>query len=1021
MSGFNALFLVLFGTAVLLAAAGTILTVYRKHIRKLKGIERGLKMVPLLIHLPPPSDDTQSENRDVREVMREKLAQAETLYGLLAGTYKQGAKGRFFGQRHVAFEIIATEGLVHFYVAVPVVLVATVEQAVVTAYPGARVERAEDHNIFNQEGKLPGTLGGTMELKNSSSYPIATYGQLEKDPLSALMNTLSGLKPHEGAGVQFLIRPAGNSWVQIALRLVKRRRKKKGSYKPVDLLKAPMKVPDLNEKKDLTTLEQQVLDAIEEKTKHPAFEAMIRVVVSSLSYARSEQLLQGVATTFALYEAPGLNGFKLSPTANTQQFVTDFIFRFFPAEQHRNILNTQELATLLHLPDSQFTATSGVQRQFSKQVDGPATLPADGLLMGYNMFRGVQKEIRLSLIDRRRHTYVVGQTGTGKSTMLENLAVQDMLAGQGFAFIDPHGDTAERLISMVPKQRAEDVIYFNPADVQNPLGLNIFEFSSPEEKDFLIQEAINMLYKLYDPGHTGIIGPRYEHWFRNAALTLMSDPSGATFIEIPKVFTDNNYLKQKFKYVTDPTVIDFWTKEMAQTSDYHKSEMLGWFVSKFGAFMSNEIMRNIIGQPKSAFNLRDVMDKKKILIVNLSKGQIGELNSQLLGIMFVIKFQAAAMSRAAMAEAERSDFCLYVDEFQNFSTDSFASILSEARKYRLNLIVANQYIGQLTEQIRDAVFGNVGTVASYRCSPDDAEYLERQFAPVFEARDLVNLPNFNTVIRLLVNDQPSQPFSMTALPPLGVSSQQMGTAVKQLSAAKYGRKKAAVDAEIINRMQGVTAVPPTQAAPIQPVPTPEPLASAVPPPAPVAAAGPVPPPTVAPPSLTPTLMPASPTQPPTPVVSSKLMPPVASAPTSMPVATPPVPVANPVTTNLASPPAPTAPPSPLPTAQPELPAGAVVEPSKTPDTLNRAPTIQPTERLFGDQALPAPAHADVALEDIPAFAPGMEVRPQPQARAVVAPAEIPEAQHEIDQIVQTLAPDEVYVDTSGKVYQPKST
>ena len=326
-----------------------------------------------------------------------------------------------------------------------------------------------------------------------------------------------------------------------------------------------------------------------------------------------------------------------------------------------------------------------------------------------------------------------------------------MLEGRGFAFVDPHGDAAERLLSMIPRERAEDVIYFCPSDMDYPLGLNMFEFNSPEQKDFLIQEAINMLYKLYDPQHQGIIGPRYEHLFRNAALAIMADPQGGTFIDIPKLFRDNEYVEQKLKYVTDLNVLEFWRKEMPQfqrSSEF--GDVVSWFVSKFGAFLSNEMMRNIIGQAKSAFNLREVMDNNKILLVNLSRGRTGELNSKLLGMIFVMKFQAAAMSRADIPEEYRKDFCLYVDEFQNFSTYSFADILSEARKYHLNLIVANQFSTQLSEEVRDAVFGNVGSVVSFRVGTTDAEFLAKQFAPIFDIDDLQFLPNYNTVVRMLI-------------------------------------------------------------------------------------------------------------------------------------------------------------------------------------------------------------------------------------------------------------------------------
>jgi len=440
-------------------------------------------------------------------------------------------------------------------------------------------------------------------------------------------------------------------------------------------------------------------------------------------------------------------------------------------------------------------------RQASKQVDGPHQLLDEGFLLGYNVFRGVKKEIRLATGDRRRHTYIIGQTGTGKSGLLENLALQDMLDGKGFAFVDPHGDSAEKLLGMVPKERVEDVIYFSPGDMDNPVGLNLFEFDTPDQRDFLVQEAIAMLYRLYDPGHTGIIGPRYEHWFRNAALTIMSDPNGTSFIDIPQVFNDNDFAKEKLKYVTDQTVLDFWNKEMAQTSDYHKSEVLGWFVSKFGAFLSNEMMRNIIGQTKSGFNLRDIMDNKKILLVNLSKGKTGELNSQLLGMIFVMKFQAAAMGRADIPEEQRVDFTLYVDEFQNFATDSFESILSEARKYRLNLILANQFMTQLTDKIREAIIGNVGTIISGRIGTTDAELMVKRFAPTFDIEDLTRLPNYETIASVMINNVPSAPFSMALIPPLGQPNPQLAAALKRLSAAKYGRPRNEAEREIFQRLR----------------------------------------------------------------------------------------------------------------------------------------------------------------------------------------------------------------------------
>lgn len=806
--------LFLFVAAVLIGAPLVYLH-SRKLLREQKNYERGLKMVPLLIHLPPASDDKEGGGRDERELIDENISKAQIMYGIIASTLQKGFKSKFYGQRHFAFEIIGHKGFVKFYAAVPVAMVDVVKQAVISSYPAARLEEVSEHNIFSPVGKISATIGGELSLKENFAYPIATYQDIKRDPIQSLLNALADLDSEDGVGIQILMRPADPNWRKKASEKASKKRKGNDSKKPKDeafwwvkqifvsLWKPPEGKGDKSggpDKPELSNMEQAVLDAIDDKTRHPGYETLIRVVASSNISQRAQTILNHVVASFSLFDSPGKNGFKYTPAKDIDSFVTSYILRFFPPENNQNVLNAVELAGLFHFPDQKNIPTSQLERQASKQVDAPRNIPAEGLLLGYNVFRGSKKPIRLDLIDRQRHMYVVGQTGTGKSTFLENLALQDMLSGNGFAFIDPHGDVAEKLLSMVPKERTEDVIYFCPADMDYPMGLNMFEFHNNEQKDFLIQEAINMLYKLYDPQRQGIIGPRYEHWFRNAALTVMSNPAGGTFIDIPKVFTDKSYERELKQYVTDQTVLDFWNKEMAQTSDYHKSEVLGWFVSKFGAFLSNEMMRNIIGQTQSSFDLRDVMDNKKILIVNLSKGRTGELNSKLLGMIFVMKFQAAAMSRANVDEKDRVDFCLYVDEFQNFSTDSFATIMSEARKYHLNLIVANQFTTQLTEEIRDAVFGNMGTIVAFRVGQNDVESLSRYFQPLFDGDDLLRVPNFNTIVRTLVGGVPTQPFSMATLPPLGKPNPKLGSALKQLSAAKYGRPKAKVEAEIFGRL-----------------------------------------------------------------------------------------------------------------------------------------------------------------------------------------------------------------------------
>jgi len=800
-------------SVVLLVAAGLggfAWMQYRKVLREAKNYERGLKMVPLYIHIPPMSSDLEANGRDERDLNEEVLSQAQVMYNIIASTATKGFKSRIYGQRHISFEIVAHEGLVHYYAVVPVSLIDVIQQAVAAAYPSARLEEVSERNIFNPAGRMSGTIGGELTLKKDFAYPIATYQETKRDATRALLNALSGATREDGIGIQILIRPAESSWAKVAQGVAEKIRKNKGKKTGpttvmTGIMEALWKPPESqdvkgDEQKPLNSVEQATVDAIDDKTRYPGYETLIRVVASSNTAARSQAMMNNVVSAFSLFDSTQNNGFKFAVSKNIEEFVTAYIFRFFPQEVSQNVLNTVELATIFHLPNQNSIPNSQVQRQTAKQVDGPTQIMEEGFLLGYNEFRGIKKQIRLGEKDRRRHTYIIGQTGTGKSKLMENLAYQDMMDGKGFAFIDPHGDSAEELLGMVPKERVEDVIYFAPGDMEMPIGLNLFEFENQDQRDFIIQETIAMLYKLYDPGHTGIIGPRFESWFRNAALTVMADPNGSSFLDVQQVFIDQAFADEKIKHVTQQTTLDFWNKEMAQTTESAKGEMLGWFASKFGAFLANDMMRNIIGQTKSGFDLREIMDNKKILLVNLSKGRVGELNSQLLGMIFVMKFNAAAMGRADMPESERQDFSLYVDEFQNFATDSFATILSEARKYRLSLILANQFMTQLTDQIREAILGNIGTVISGRIGITDAEILVKKFTPTFDVEDLTRMPNFQTIASVMIQDVPSAAFSMSLLPPLGQPNPQLRDALKKLSATKFGKPRAQVEQDFFKRM-----------------------------------------------------------------------------------------------------------------------------------------------------------------------------------------------------------------------------
>lgn len=809
-------------TAVVVSVVAIVFVQSRKSFREQKSYERGLKMIPLMIHLPPSSEDIDAGSRDSRDIVDETISQAQTMYNVISSTATKGFKSNFYGQRHLSFELVAHGGLIHYYVVVPTVLLETIKQAVASAYPTARLEEVEEINLFSDVGKISGTIGGEFTLKKPYDFPIATYQESKRDAMRAILNAMSTSSREDGVGIQVLLRPAPEGWAkQIEKRIDNIKSGKKGAssgksgfgngsalsyfsqmlevlWKPPEASKTGESTP---ENKPISGSDQAKVEAMEEKARYAGYEVLVRVVASSSTAARSQVLLGNIVSAFAMFDSPTKNGFKFSPTRNIEQFVTSYIFRFFPPEINNNILNTVELATLFHLPDQSNITSSQVERQKSKQVDGPTEVLDQGFLMGYNVFRGVKKPIRLNDKDRRRHVYIIGQTGVGKSGLQNNLALQDMLDGKGFALVDPHGDLAEELLAMVPKERVEDVIYFSPSDMDNPIGLNIFEAETQDEKDFVVSEVINMLYSLYDPGHTGIVGPRMENIVRNAALLLMNDPSGATFMDIPKCLVDPEFAKSKLPYVTDQNVLDFWTKEWPNAQRSNDSgEVTSWVVSKWAPFMTAAI-RNILGQTKSGFNIREIMDNKKILLVNLSKGRLGEKNAQLLGMIFVMKFQQAAMSRANIPEDERVDFTLYVDEFQNFATDSFESILSEARKYRLSLIVANQFMTQLTEKIREAIIGNVGTVICGRIGSTDAELMVKRFTPTFTTEDLMKLPNYTSVASVLIHGVPSAPFSMDWIPPMGRPNQQLADALKRLSAAKYGRDRATVEAEITRRLQ----------------------------------------------------------------------------------------------------------------------------------------------------------------------------------------------------------------------------
>ena len=818
------------GSVILgLATIFAVLILVRRRQRVNENLKRGLSMVLLRIGLPPSSEDIEGKSRDGRDVVEESLSRATALYSILASiAEKKGFKAAYYGQEHIGFEIIARGKSIQFYVVAPAKLVPIVRQAIISAYKSAQIEEVEEHNLFDPDVTPATIVGSQLALKEHYAYPIATYVESRQDIMKSLLGALSDLGDEkDGAGLQILLRPADEQWAKAAQEVAKSKGRGKDGQNSFfkELLLSPFKVPEGGSKtpkepKEISSLDKKLIESIEKKVTAVGFETLIRVIVATPDLRTSRTAHNKLLSAFALLDAPKSNGFKPKTAKKIDNFITDFNLRIFPQSERKNILNAIELATIFHLPDEANIPTSKLARQLSKQVDGPRNCLQEGLVLGHNVFRDTRREIILGDEDRMRHMYVVGQTGTGKSVLLENLVFQDVEANKGFAFVDPHGDTAERVLARIPPERMDQVVYFHPGNMQHPMGMNIFESADKDQQDYLIQEAIAMLYKLYDPNHQGIMGPRYEHIFRNAAKLVMADPAGGTFIDIPKLFVDRQFVEQKLKHVTDQTLIDFWRKEIvdaAKSSEF--GDLRNWFVAKFSAFLSNNMMRNIIGQSKSSFDLREIMDEGKMMIINLSLGQTGELNMKLLGMLFVIKFQMAAMSRADIPEEQRRDFTLYIDEFQNFATDSFANILSAARKYRLALVVANQHISQLAEEIRDSVLGNVGSAVSFRINAQDAETLVKQFYdPVFEIDDLTRLPLGHTAVRILVEGSPTPGFNMETLLPLKHDAAKRKAIEKQLQ-GKYGRPRAEVEKEITERLSVKSPMmPPGGPPPFRPLP-----------------------------------------------------------------------------------------------------------------------------------------------------------------------------------------------------------
>lgn len=824
--------IIVFTLLLLLLAGAGVLIVF---LRRQGFISRSFNLALLLVRFAPP---VTAQELNLQQI-REKIALMEQLYSHLLIIRDPWWRSLLYGRPSFALELtIPSVGEeISFYVAMPRRFIRAMEKIIQGVFPEAHIEESRDYNIFNPEGV---SAGSTITFKTNKYNPLRTYQKIEGDPMKEITNVFSKLaKVGEGAALQIVARPALAKWRQ----LLRNEAKNIHEGKPVSArnsMKVFQVLTEITGTKTVQTgtdgadnsqkpstpplrllpMEEEKMRALETKAGKPLFEANIRLIASATTLSRAETILGGLEASFAQFNdmnsnicvvkragtsrissSSGLSATRVRPftISNTLKgLIFNFSFRTFEWWS-AVIVSSEELTSFFHFPNIQIE-TPHLKHIKAREAPPPANLPSEGILLGYNMFRSEKADINMLEEDRRRHLYTIGQTGTGKSTFLKSMIIQDIQQGKGVCVIDPHGDMVEDLLGFVPRHRAQEVIYFNPGDVGRPMGLNMLEYDPayPEQKTFIVNELLSIFDKLYNMSVAG--GPMFEQYFRNSALLVMDDPaSGNTLLEIERVLTDKTFRDHKLSKSRNIVVKNFWT-QIAEKAGGEASlkDMVPYIASKFDNFIANEIMRPIIAQEKSAFNFREVMDNSRLLFVNLSKGRLGDINSSLIGLIMVGKMLMASLSRTDIAEEKRKDFYLYIDEFQNVTTDSIATILSEARKYRLDLIITHQFIGQLKEEIKKAVFGNVGSMVSFRIGSDDAEFMAKQFKPVFNEQDLLNIDNYNCYAKLLINGATSLPFSMKTYPTTK-GDRETADIIKEISRAKYGRPRDEVEQEIVDR------------------------------------------------------------------------------------------------------------------------------------------------------------------------------------------------------------------------------
>lgn len=816
---------------LLLALGGGWLALFLMRYAADKRRERSLVFLQILMPKKESKEDkeTDSEQFSTGKDFKEVVGVMDHLFQNLSSLRIGGIKRLWMGSHSFSLEFAALAGEILTFVVAPRRIVPIIEKQITSFYPDAVIDEVEDYNIFTKDSV---TASASLIPTRPFIYPFKTYTHLKSDPYNAITNAFSKLKKDEGAVVQIVVKPVQSGWqkkLQKEAQKVINPKKGGSSFRWWNPLTWVVALIDMFTSTDdqlgkelagsnerVSQMVEELSKAIDEKANSPGFDAVIRLVSSAATMERAKLNLEGIISSFTQFSDIRGNGLKKSKYHSPTQLVHSFIRRT-PRRSlmqlllwKRMLLSTGELASLFHFPNIKYNKIQSIKWQNFKISPAPKGIPEEGLLLGHNTYRGEKQKIYMKNEDRFRHFYIIGQTGTGKSSIIQIMARQDFHQGKGVCIVDPHGSLIDDLLPYIPRSRADDVIYFNPSDTERPMGLNLLEGKTAEEKDLIALDAMNMMVKMFGEE---IFGPRIQDYFRNGCLTLMEDEEeGGAITDLVRLFTDDAWQQYKVSKVKNPIVKSFWDKQMAATGQREKQEMIPYFAAKFGQFTTNTLIRNIVGQTKSAFDIADVMNSGKILLMNLSKGLIGDINSTLLGLIAVNKIQVAAMRRQRQSAETRKDFFLYIDEFQNFVTPSIESILSEARKYRLGLILAHQYLDQLEKEskiagsvsLKGAVFGNVGTMMFYKIGPQDAEVCAKEMAPVFSEQDLVNMEAFKGTMKLSIDGQPSRPFSIEVPKPWLEKSYpkdaQAAEAFKQLSRLKYGRDREFVSREIIRRI-----------------------------------------------------------------------------------------------------------------------------------------------------------------------------------------------------------------------------